>query len=29
MSVSHGVLLFVVLGEQKFTPWLAFCHSVN
>ena len=29
MSVSHVVLLFVILGEQKFTPWLAFCHSVN
>jgi hypothetical protein len=24
-----GLLLFVVLGEQKFTPWLTFRYSVN
>jgi len=29
MSVSHGALLFAVLGEQNLTPWQAFCHSCN
>jgi hypothetical protein len=24
-----GLLLFVVLGEQKFTPWLTFRYSFN
>jgi hypothetical protein len=24
-----GLLLFVVLGEQKFTPWLIFRYPFN